>query len=361
MTGFFLFVIGVATLLTMVPADAYALACVSHCVIGDLAETRPWSWTRALGPLLGGLLFHEHWWLSAVTGNKFDEVNVSSGGRTVGRLPFKVTRHGPFVALGMPEFTHVLGPVVDAGDGKPQAQLLRRVSIIDELIDQLPRFDHFMQAFDSSMADLPAFQNRGFDVRVQYTFRIDCRNDLDAIWAGMRDKTRNVIRRAEERYSVVEVDEPEKFLRYYADNLEKRRMKNSFDFTGFSALFSECRARNCGEVLAACQPDGTPMAMVFLVWGHGVMYYLLSSRTPGLADNGAVSLLLWKGTQHAHRRNLVFDLDGVISPGAWRFLSGFGGSLATRFVASRSGSLYRVYDAARYWKNGLADKTDRRP
>jgi hypothetical protein len=33
-------------------------------------------------------IFHEPWWLEAASGGQYEEVTVSSGGRTVGRLPF---------------------------------------------------------------------------------------------------------------------------------------------------------------------------------------------------------------------------------------------------------------------------------
>ena len=92
--------------------------------------------------------------------------------------------------------------------------------------------------------------------------------------------------------------------------------------------------------------------MVLLVWDDSVMYYLMSSRAPELADNGAISLLLWEGAQRAHQRGLVFDLDGVTSNGTWQFLSGFGGSLSMRYVVTRSRARYIAYSTARnLWKN----------
>ena len=110
-----------------------------------------------------GSLFHERWWLSTVTKGNFEEVTTSKGDRVVGRLPFVVNRKMGLTTISMPAFTHVLGPLVDAGQGKMQTQLLRRQSIVRRLLDQLPRFNSFKLALDAASADGLAFQNRGYE------------------------------------------------------------------------------------------------------------------------------------------------------------------------------------------------------
>jgi len=220
-------------------------------------------------------LFHEPWWLTAVTGGCYDEVTVKKGDEIVGRLPFTVTRRMGFRVSRMPALTHVLGPIVDPGQGKPQTQMMRRLSITRALIDQLPRLDFFKQALDPSVTDGLAFQDRGFQVSPQYTFQIDCRNDLQELWSKMHFKTRQHIRRAEEKYAVGTQVEPREFLNFYYMNLKKSGQRNAIDFSNFEALFAECRARDCGEILAASSSGGKPVAMTFLAWGKGMMYYLL--------------------------------------------------------------------------------------
>ena len=93
----------------------------------------------------------------------------------------------------MPQFTHVLGPVVSAGAGKPQSRLIKRLSILRELIDSLPPFDFFDQTLDGELIDGLAFQDRGFQVKPQYSFVIDCTQDEDTLWEGLQSKTRQHI------------------------------------------------------------------------------------------------------------------------------------------------------------------------
>jgi hypothetical protein len=288
-----------------------------------------------------------------VSGGRYEEAIVEQGGKVVGRLPYVLTRRGPFVVSRMPPFTHLLGPVVDAGVGKPQTRLTRRLSITRSLIDQLPAPALFEQHFDPSIddglaiADGLAFQDRGFVVATQYTFEIDCRKSVEELWSAMHFKTRQHIRRAEEKYSTRCVNDPELFASVYLKGMKALGRVNRVDFKHFPTLFSECRSRQCAEILAAFSADGSPVAMVYLVWGKQTTYYLLSTRVPNPNDNGSVNLLLWSAMKLAHQRGHVFDLDGVYTSGTARFLSGFGGQIKTRLVARRSRS---VFGALQYLK-----------
>jgi hypothetical protein len=331
-------------------------ACVDRKVSKGKASAR--TVAKAAPAQQSGLLFHEPWWLDAVTQGHFEEVRVTSNDQVVGRLPFVISRKMGLTTLRMPPFTHLLGPVVDAGEGKPQTQLLKRMSIVRDLLDQLPKFDHFKQALSASTVDGLAFQDRGFEITPQYTFRIDCRRDPQQIWQDMHFKTRQHIRRAEEKFRVSTVEDAGRFIQFYDANVQKQGLTNNIDFTPFGTVLSESQMRDCGEILCASWPDGTPTAMVFLVWGHGTMYYLLSTRASDAGDNGSVNLLLWVAVQRAHARGLVLDLDGVSSSGTARFLSRFGGSLEMRLIVRRSKFLYSALQTTkRRLIGGRADET----
>jgi hypothetical protein len=292
-------------------------------------------------------LFHEPWWLAAATNGDYQEAVVKNGTGVIGRLPYIIRYRGPFRVLRMPSFTHVLGPAVDGGTGKLETRLRRRLSVIRSLIDQLPSSSYFHQHLDVSLddgmasADGLAFQERHFSVTTQYTFEVDCRRELGVTWAEMSQKTRQPIRRAEERYTVKSVGDPKSFIDFYEANARANGRTNRTDFQSFSSLFSECRTRGCGLIIGAFDHDGTPVAMTYLVWGHGTMYYLLSTRSPA-ADYGAVSLLLWSAMKEAHGLGTVLDLDGVYSSGTARFLGSFGGRVKTRLVLRRSQGAYSV-------------------
>ncbi len=161
------------------------------------------------------------------------------------------------------------------------------------------------------------------------------------MWAALYLKTRQHIRRAEKEYSVQEVDDPKFFIEFYLKNLKAKGRLNRVDFSNFSELFSEASARKSGVILAAFLNE-VPIAMTFLVWCHGTMYYLLSTRIVGGQDHGAVSLVIWNAMLRAHELGLILDLDGVYSSGTVRFLSNFGGQIKTRLIVRRGRMHYRA-------------------
>lgn len=287
-----------------------------------------------------GSLFHEPWWLAAASGDQYSEVRVEDGAAVVGRLPFVSRRRFGFTILKMPPFTHTLGPIVASGDGKYQTRLRNRVKHTANLLKQLPKFDYFYQTFDSSCdshlasADELAFLECGFRVQTLYTFHIDCKKSTDILLAEMHLKTRQHIRLAEKAYHVISIADPTLFTDFYKRSLTARGLKSDIPLERFSRLYSECRDRDSGEILAAVDAGGTPIAMTFVVWDQRAMYYLLSARAQGVADKGSVNLLIWSAMQNANKRGLLFDLDGVSTTGTAQFLAGFGGELKTRMIAS---------------------------
>jgi hypothetical protein len=305
------------------------------------------------------LLFQEPWWLDVVTGGRCASLVVEEGGNIVGRLSYLTTRRGPFLVARMPPFTHVLGPWVNTGVGKPQTRLNHRLSITRALIDQLPPLALFEQHLDPAAddgfaeADGLAFQDRGFTVSPQYTFEIDCRQHVDSLWEAMHFKTRQHIRRAGEKYSIRSVTDPAMFADVYVRNLRAMGRSSRIDFDCFPRLFAECRARSCGEILGAFAADGSPVSMVYLVWSTNTMYYLLSTRGSDPKDNGSINLLLWSAIKLANERGLVFDLDGVYTSGTARFLSGFGGRIKNRLLVRRANTVFNglQYVKLRYSKN----------
>jgi hypothetical protein len=294
-------------------------------------------------------LFHEDWWLAGATENDYEEVTVYHGSVVVGTLPFVIQKRGGFTELRMPPFTHVLGPLVKSDVGKYQTKLQRRLSIISELIKKLPKHDYFRQILDSHTIDALAFQEQGFRIRPHYTFEIDCSLSHDETWKSMNFKVRQHIRRAEERFHILPISDSEHFKRFYLQNMSARGFRNRIDFRTFSNLYRKTQENDAGLILSACWPDGRPTAMVFLVWGHQKMYYLMSTRASDTGDNGSINLLIWSAIQHARQRGLTLDLDGVTTSGTARFLNGFGGQPKARLIVERSAFTYGALQDVRKW------------
>jgi len=278
-------------------------------------------------------VFHEPWWLEAASGGQYEEVTVTCGGRTVGRLPFQCRKRFAFTICVAPELTHFLGPAVDEGNGRTVSRNLRRGEITRDLIEKLPPFHHFHQWLHGGVPDALPFVQHGFTVESAFTYEV-APGPEQAIWQNMRDKTRNVIRRAEEQTELVDLD-PGEFCALYHANLERKGERFNYMLKANSqAIFEACVSRGQGRLLAARDEAGTLLAAIWYVWDERVTYYMLTTRAPG-THNGAVSRLVWEAMRESAARGRIFDFGGISTHGSVLFYVGFGGEVRPRYVVER--------------------------
>ena len=285
-------------------------------------------------------LFHQEWWIEIASKGAFGIAEVRASGQTIGRLPYAIRRHLGFKAGYMPPLTHVLGPAVDEGAGGPATRFLKRLAVTRELIRMLPPTVTFRQKLHREIEDTLAFQAEGFTTSVIFTHEI-APGVVDDHWKNLRDKTRNVIRQAQNRLTVMPMEDVDEFLHFYQGNLTARGRQNRIEPAVSRALIAASQRRGCGRVLAAHGPRGKLEAAIFTAWGNGAAHYLMSSRAPD-SSNGAVSLLLWEAVKAASNRGMVFDFSGVAHEGAILFYAGFGARIKPCFTVERSTGAFRT-------------------
>jgi lipid II:glycine glycyltransferase (peptidoglycan interpeptide bridge formation enzyme) len=291
-------------------------------------------------------VFQQEWWLDCVTDGHYSEVFFKSDNLIQGWLPYVTRKRWGYLVSEMPFLTHTLGPVILPGAGSETTEFLRHNTITRELLAQLPKLAHFRQVLSPDDTGALGFIECGFHIKVQFTFIGDC-TESDSVWKRMRDKTRNLIRRSEEKNIVQQAADAEEFLRFYADNCRHRNDANRYEDPRTQRVLRQSIERDQGRIyLCRDRATGAASAGIAVVWDSRYMYFLMSTRH-AKADSGAVSLLLWTAMQEAQRRGLNFDFDGVTTSGTYRFLSGFGGKLARRHVAEKFNPVYHSLDRMR--------------
>jgi hypothetical protein len=299
-------------------------------------------------------IFHENWWLGTAANGAYEEVTVHSGGRLVGRFPYVCKQKLGFRVVYTPGMAQFVGPAVDEGRGGVVSRNLRRGEIMRALIAKLPRFDFFYQQFHRDVPDALPFLQSGFSVQVRFTYEV-APDDESVIWRNMRDKTRNVIRRAQEQTDLLEL-EPAHFCTLYNVNLERRGAYSNYMFQPNTlALIEAAVSRGQGSVLAAVNKQGDPLASIFYVWDNRVTYYMLTTRAPD-APNGAVSRLIWEAMRESATHGRIFDFDVVGTNGSLLFYTGFGGEVRPRYAAQRVAPLYQALKFSRTQSRAVAEK-----
>jgi hypothetical protein len=290
-------------------------------------------------------VFHEDWWLEAATEGNYSVVEVTTGGRLVGRLPFVLRRRSGLRGIWTPPLTHFLGPGVDDGDGSNNSRFLRRLEITRALILKLPPASWQCIRCHRGTTDVIVFQEQSFKTYAQFTYEIRP-GPIQELWQQMRDKTRNVIRRAQERFTVGELEDADEFVRLYESHLTARHIQNTLDLETARRVARAALDRNRGRILAARNEKNEIVSANFCAWDDTSSFYVACTRNES-AGNGTASLLVWEAIQHAAGKGLVFDFAGLGTRGSVLHYAGFGGTVSTRFVAVRATGIGRFVARAR--------------
>jgi Acetyltransferase (GNAT) domain len=290
-------------------------------------------------------IFHEDWWLDAATQGSYSVVEVTSGGKPMGRLPFVMRKRSGLMGIWTPPLTHFLGPGIDEGEGSCSNRFLRRLETTRELIHKLPRSSWQCVRCHRGVTDVIAFQEESFKTYAQFTHEI-APGPVPALWQQLRDKTRNVIRRAQEQLVVSELQDVDEFARVYEIHLASRQLDNTLDLVTARRVLGVALERNRGRILVAKNQKNEIVAANFCAWDSTASFYVACTRS-GTAGNGATSLLLWEAIQHAAGKGLIFDFSGIGTRGSVLHYAGFGGNVGTRFVAVRASGIGRMVARAR--------------
>jgi hypothetical protein len=285
-------------------------------------------------------LFHQEWWLDAATGGSFQVAEVTANGKTVGRIPFFIRKRFGFRELRMPPLTYFLGPAIDAGEGSPNNRFLKCLDVTRELLNKLPQTSSQYVKCHAGITDVIAFQEACFRTHVQFTHELEP-DPVDTLWQQMRNKTRNVIRRAEEQLTVAECTDVPRFLRMYDENLSEKGLHNDIESSSCRRLLSAALERNQGRIVAAFDNSSEMVAANFCAWDETSSFYIMSTRSQD-SGNGVTSLLIWEAIKHAAAKRLIFDFAGLGSRGSIHFYTGFGATVKPRYVAVRARPLKRM-------------------
>ena len=296
---------------------------------------------------LAPTLFHESWWLDIAAGGRYSVAEVMEHGIVVGRLPyFLIKKGGGILVVDLPPLTHFLGPALVPCEGKLHKQFSYRQDVMKELILQLPKTSSFYLKCHRGVPDVVAFQSAGFRAGVQFTQEI-FPQPSDEIWQSMRSKARQAIRGASAQGSIVTGDDPDLFMQFYVDSIEKNKnTDNTMDRAVHTKLIRACLERGRGKIYEARGRDGALAAAIFCAWDNVASYYLMTSRNPA-AHPGNTIMLVWEAIKDAIERNLIFDFDGIASEGGARAANNFTPLLSPRYTVLRESSPMRIYRALR--------------
>jgi hypothetical protein len=285
-------------------------------------------------------LFFHPWWLDAVCGKEAWEVAlvVNHNQEVEGALPFYKSRRWGLSWSGMPMLTPYLGPLlVYPARIRPAQKVTFEKRVMNELIDQLPRFFYFRQNWHPDFQNWLPFYWRGFRQTTYYTYRFPDISRPDRLFQSFRSSTRNHIRVAERAYRLEESDDLATFYALNKMTFEGQSMKIPYDLAYLKKMDDLLHDRKWSKLLLAYSEDTNRYeAGIYVVRDHQTAYLLASGRHPE-SSSGAVPLLIWQALKQLSREGVQqFDFEGSVIPGIEQFFRSFGAELTPYFQVSKA-------------------------
>jgi hypothetical protein len=275
-------------------------------------------------------IFSQDWWITIARGSSdYRELRIVNGDAVLGKLPFILSRHLGLFQAQDPHWSHLGGPIVDQRLGRKE-----QAKVLHQLLARFPKWysGYFVCNPNIGYADLvrEAFKSAGFKHSNETTY---VRHPSDAPVAALRKGKHNGhIKRASQKLDCVDISASE-FVRFFHRNLKARGKTSYAPLEIVTRLTDEAVRRGQARAIAAkprgsgaaANQDESPLydAAIVYVWDHSHCYYWMSTYRPHFVTNlypkphpDAIKLLAMHAMQHAQEMNLIFDADGVTTPGS---------------------------------------------
>jgi hypothetical protein len=295
-----------------------------------------------------GTIFHKTWWLYATASERGGQFNIlgyfDSSDQLAGGLPLyrPNARHLFPDRICHPALTPYLGPVLkDCSELRSSSRIGVQKEILNALICGLSDYGDIRFSPHYSLADGQPFLWQGFILSVGYTYVLNLRAGIEALWEQTDSRVRNDVRRAQKHGLRVVTERPlSDFLRLNRQTFERQRLQVPYSDELLVSIHRAAAQRESGAVFYAENAEREVCGAVFIVWDQRSAYYLAGGLHPDRKSSGAVTLALWEAIQQMANRGLPrFDFEGSDVPGIEKFFRGFGGDLMPKLIATRTKSL----------------------
>lgn len=273
-------------------------------------------------------LFHQAWWLDAVSGTEGWEVVLHErDNQIIAALPYVLKKRMGFNFIGQPSFTQTLGVWIAESKAGYYKKIGQEKEICHNLIDKLPRFDVFFQAFSSTFDNWTPFYIRGFEQTTKYSYLIDDLSNEESLWKNLSPAVRRDIRKAGETLRVVDNIDAGTCYEIIEKTYARQGQKTPYSKDRFVRFAETILSRGCGRMVGAVDDDGRTHAVALIAWDHNRAYYLFGGGDPELRKSNGASLCIWDSIRFAAGVTKSFDFEGSMVENIERFFRGFGGRM----------------------------------
>ena len=285
-------------------------------------------------------LFNLDWWLDVVCTDGFwDVALVEKNGEIVAAMPYYVRKQLSVSIITMPKFTQNMGPWFAEMNGKYTRCLSRQMDMMDQLINQLPRVDMFLQSFHPKTTNWLPFYWKKYLQSTSYTYVIDNISSPDDVLSGFQSSKKQDVKKAQKQGIKVSLElTPEEYYENHKLTLSKQGAKISYSKELLVSLAKAAYKHNACQIFQARDSFGNIHAAFFIVWADQRAYLLSTSIDPEYRSSGAGALLTFEVIRFLSESGMVtsFDFEGSMIQGVEKSYRHFGSRQVPYFQIRKS-------------------------
>lgn len=231
-----------------------------------------------------------------------------------------------FRIISTPLLTPWLGPWIKPAERKIYESIARENEIMQELINQLPKYDSFQQFWEPSLTNWLPFFWSGFSSSLHNTYRLQSLRSRSLSLDEFRPNIRWEIRKAVNRYGLRlrETSSIEDFISLNTQTYQRQEKKVPYSDELVRQLDAACVQRDARKILIAEDEAGNPHAGVYIVWDSQCAYLLMSGGNPYLRGSGATAFCVYEAVRFSASIVDNFDFEGSMVKKIEVFFRGFG-------------------------------------
>lgn len=274
-------------------------------------------------------VFQEPWWLEAVSPGKWDAVEITENSEVSGWFPFIFEKRFGLRMLNQPALTQTLGPWVSDNNDSKFEKISREHSILKQLINKLPRFDHFHQRFNPVLTNLLSFQWEGFQQNTRYTYVLEDIQDIENNFNQLVGKQRSAIRTASRKLKVVEDVDIDTILDLATHTFERQGRNLPYPRDLLHRIDEAVRSNGFRVAITVVDEYGEIHSAGYVVGDSRRAYLLVTGQNPKFRGSGSGELMHWELIKAASAHTSVFDFEGSMLEGVERFYRRFNSTQVT--------------------------------
>lgn len=285
-------------------------------------------------------LFLQSTWMEIVAKpEQWDVAIVGTGNEIQAFMPYFKKRKLKFDIITVPPLTPYMGPWIHYPEGQKEATKLSfEKKMMEQLIDQLPKTDKFIQYFHPSITNWLPFYWKDFQQSTRYTYVLDDLTDSEALFNNLQGNIRREIAKAQKTLTIDEATDVQSLHQLKAEDYAAKGEEINYSEDFFSNIFFHLNAKNACKAWKAVDTKGDVIASLLLVWDDESAYYLAGAVDPKKKNTGAMSLLMWTAIQFSAGVTNSFNFEGSMVEPIERFFRSFGAKQTPYFEIRKTDS-----------------------